>query len=540
MPKHRRLTKNRLLIRALCAALLVSVAACGDSAADGPFDIVLRGGQVFDGSNSPAEVADVGIREGQIVAVGDLSGAEAAEVIDVQGLMVAPGFLDAHSHAGGGLASEELSHAEPLLAQGITTVFVNPDGGGPFDMAAQRVALERHGIGVNVAQFVPHGSVRREVLGMQDRAPDEAEMDAMRALVRTGMEEGAWGLSSGTFYTPGSYSENSELIELAREIAPFGGTYSSHVRDESDYTIGVVAAVDEVIAVGREAGVTAVHTHIKALGPPVWGKSAEMIEHIEAARADGVRIYADQYPYIASATGLTAALLPRWAQVGGWDSLQARLDAPDTRAQIREAMVDNLARRGGADRIQFRRFTADESIEGRLLSDLAAERGQDPIDTALDLFKIGGPSIVSFNMDESDVRMLMQQPWTMTGSDGDLVPWMVSVPHPRSYGTFPRRIGYYTRDEGVTDLPQAIHSMTGLVAEVFGIEDRGRIAPGQMADIVVFDYERMNDPATFTEPHQLAEGVSYVLVGGTIAVEDGTFTGERAGQVLRKAQGSTE
>lgn len=530
----------RQSIRTLAATLLVFVAACGDSASDGPFDMVLRGGQVFDGSNSPAEVADVGIREGRIVAVGDLSGADAAEVIDVPGLMVAPGFLDAHSHAGGGLASEELSHAEPLLAQGITTVFVNPDGGGPFDMAAQRTALERHGLGVNVAQFVPHGSVRREVLGMQDRAPDETEMDAMRTLVRSGMEEGAWGLSSGTFYTPGSYSENSELIELAKEIAPFGGTYSSHVRDESDYTIGVVAAVDEVIAVGREAGVTAVHTHIKALGPPVWGKSAEMIEHIEAARAEGVRIYADQYPYIASATGLTAALLPRWAQVGGWDSLQARLDAPDTRAQIREAMVGNLARRGGADRIQFRRFTADESIEGRLLSDLAAERGQDPIDTALDLFEIGGPSIVSFNMDESDVRTLMQQPWTMTGSDGDLVPWMVSVPHPRSYGTFPRRIGYYTRDEGVTDLPRAIHSMTGLVAEVFGIADRGRIAPGQIADIVVFDYERMNDPATFTEPHQLSEGVSYVLVGGTVAVEEGTFTGERAGQVLRKPQGTVE
>jgi N-acyl-D-amino-acid deacylase len=521
-----------LLFFGLGAAFLL---ACADRPTSGPFDLIIRGGEVYDGSGAPGSVADVGIRAGQIVAVGDLAGEEAGEVLDVGGLHVAPGFIDAHSHAGPGLASEGLSHGEPLLAQGITTVFVNPDGGGPVDIAAQRADLSEYGLGVNAAQLISHGSVRREVIGMADRAPTPDELQRMRAMVRTAMEEGAWGLSSGTFYTPGSYSENSELIDLAREIAPFGGTYTSHVRDESDYTIGVLASVDEVIDVGRQAGVTSVHTHIKALGPNVWGKSAEIVEHIEAARAEGVRVYADQYPYIASATGLTAALLPRWAQAGGGDSLQARLRDSSTRAQIRDAMVENLARRGGADRIQFRRFEADESIEGRLLSDLAAERNQDPIDTALDLFRIGGPSIVSFNMNEDDVRVLMSQSWTMTASDGGLVPWMEGVPHPRSYGTFPRRIGHYTRDEGVTDLPQAIRSMTGLVAEVFGLHDRGRIAPGQVADIVVFDYERMNDPATFTEPHQIAEGVVYVLVNGTVAIEGGEFTGERAGRVLQKS-----
>ncbi len=521
----------------LAAFVAIAGAACGDTAASGPYDLVLQGGEVYDGSNAEPSVTDVGIRAGRVVAIGDLSGADAAEVIDVSGLIVAPGFLDPHSHAGPGLASEGLSHAEPLLAQGITTVFVNPDGGGPIDIEAQRAALLEDGLGVNAAQLVPHGSVRRAVLGMEDRAPTPDELTRMRAMVRSGMEAGAWGLSSGTFYAPGSYSENSELIELAKEIAPFGGTYTSHVRDESDYTIGVLASVDEVIDVARQAGVTAVHTHIKALGPPVWGKSTELIEHIEAARSEGLRVYADQYPYIASATGLTAALLPRWAQAGGNDSLQARLSDPETRARIRSEMAKNLARRGGADRIQFRRFTADESIEGRLLSDLAAEREQDPLDTALDLFRLGGPSIVSFNMEESDVRALMVQPWTMTGSDGDLVPWMEGVPHPRSYGTFPRRIGFYARDEGVTGLGAAIRSMTGLVAEVFGIEDRGRIAEGQVADIVVFDYDRINDPATFTEPHQIAEGVRYVLVNGTIAVEAGAFTGERAGTVLRKGEG---
>ena len=429
----------------LAFAVLVSACGADGDGGDDSYDLILRGGLVHDGSGTPPVVADVGVRSGRIAAVGDLSASEATEDIEVAGLHVTPGFLDAHSHAGGGLASEGLSHARPLLAQGITTVFVNPDGGGPADIAQQRSALLEHGLGVNAAQFVPHGSVRRSVLGMEDRAPTDAEMAEMQERVRSGMEEGAWGLSSGTFYTPGSYSVNSELVELARVTAPFGGVYSSHIRDESNYTIGVVAAVDEVIEVGRDAGVTAVVTHIKALGPPVWGESETIIQHIEAARAEGVRVYADQYPYIASATGLSAALLPRWAQAGGQDSLVARLADAPTRARIRAEMVGNLARRGGADRIQFRRYSQDETLEGRLLSDVAAERGVDPIDLSLEFFETGSPSIVSFNMSEDDVRAFMSQPWTMTASDGDLVPWEVGVPHPRSYGTFPRKLGFYAR-----------------------------------------------------------------------------------------------
>lgn len=529
------MTNTRMtgLVRSALVVGFGALVACGDAGAD-RFDVVLRGGSVLDGTGAAAQVVDIGIRDGVIQSVGDLGDAEAGEVIDVSGLTVTPGFMDAHSHAGPGLASEGLSHAEPLLAQGITTVFINPDGGGPAGIAEQQTALMEFGLGVNAAQLVPHGSVRGAVLGMEDRAPTDDELSQMREMVRAGMEAGAWGLSSGTFYAPGSYSENSELVALAQEVAPFGGAYTSHVRDESDYTIGVLAALDEVIDVARQAGIPAVHTHIKALGPPVWGASEQIVARIEAARAEGLDVYADQYPYIASATGLTAALLPRWAQAGGSDSLQARLRDPQTRARIREAMVGNLTRRGGADRIQFRRFRADESIEGRLLSDLAMDRGQDPIDTALDLFEMGGPSIVSFNMDEDDVRTLMAQPWTMTASDGDLVPWMEGVPHPRSYGTFPRRLGFYTRDEGVTDLPSAVRSMTGLVADVFGVTDRGLIAPGQVADITVFDAAAISDPATFTEPHQLARGVVHVFVNGTAAWRDGSATGERPGRVLRK------
>ncbi len=530
----------RAAMRRVATALGCLLAtSCGDAdsagrSVGGPYDLILRGGMVFDGTGAPARAADVAVTGDLIVAVGDLAGESAALELDATGLQVAPGFIDAHSHAGGGLVSEELSHARPLLAQGVTTVLVNPDGGGPVDMAEQRSELLAYGLGVNAAQFVPHGSIRGQVIGMADRSPAESEMDAMRALVRAGMEEGAWGLSSGTFYAPGSYSENSELIELGRVIAPFAGVYSSHIRDESNYTIGVVAAVDEVIAVGREAGVTAVVTHIKALGPPVWGSSATIIEHIRTARAQGVRVYADQYPYIASATGLSAALLPRWAQAGGQDSLAARLADPDRRGRIRASMVENLSRRGGADRIQFRRYRPDESLEGRLLSDVAAERGMDPIDLALEFFATGSPSIVSFNMNEDDVRALMAQPWTMTGSDGDLVPWEVGVPHPRSYGTFPRKLGHYARDEGVVTVEGAIRSMTGLVAEVFGMADRGRIQAGMVADLVVFDLARVNDPAEFTAPHQLAEGMVHVLVNGRPALLDGQFTGELAGAVLRR------
>jgi len=399
------------------------------------------------------------------------------------------------------------------------------------DLVEQRAGLEEEGLGVNVAQLVGHGSVRGRVMSSDDRAPMADELDEMRALVRAGMDAGAWGLSSGTFYTPGSYSENSELIELARVAAEYGGIYTSHIRDESNYTIGVLAAVEEVIDVSRQSGITGVVTHIKALGPPVWGSAAAMVERIEAARAEGLSVYADQYPYLASATGLSAALLPRWSQAGG--AFAERVADPDTRARIREAMVENLARRGGADRIQFRRFEDDPSIEGRLLSDIAAERDADPIDVALELILQGGPSIVSFNMSEEDLLTLMTREWTMTSSDGGLPLFGVGVPHPRSYGAFARKIGVFVFQDKVMSLEAAVRSMTALPAEVMGMGDRGRIAEGMVADLVVFsDY--FKDNATFTEPHQLSSGVVHLFVGGEAAILNSGFTGARAGQVLAK------
>lgn len=497
------------------------------------YDVIIRNGRVIDGTGNPWFLADVALDGDRIAAIGDLGAATAGREIDATGLYVTPGFIDAHSHAGPGLASAGLSHGEPLLAQGLTSVMINPDGGGPVDLARQRSQLQRDGLGVNVAQLVPHGSIRQLVLGAEDRAPTAAEMDEMRGLVRRGMEEGAYGLSSGTFYVPGSYSRPDEIVELAEVVATFGGAYTSHIRDESDYSVGLMAAVEEVIDVARRAGIPGVVTHVKALGPRVWGFGTAIIRRIEAAREEGIEVYTDQYPYTASATSLSAALLPRWSQAGGTDSLLARFDRAGVMADIRAAMVENLARRGGADRIQFRRARFDESIEGRLLSDLARERDEDPIDTAIDLLRRGGVSIISYNMHEDDLRTLMAPSWNMTASDGGLVPWMEGVPHPRSYGTFPRKIRQYVLEEGIIDLASAIRSMTALPAQVFGISDRGVLRPGAHADVLVFDLALLNDPGTFTQPHQLAEGMVEVFVNGEAAVSSGEFTGALAGRVIR-------
>ncbi len=521
--------RRRVRARVVALASAWTLAACTPEG----YDTLLLGGRIVDGTGAPARVADVGLVDGRVSAIGDLSGAYATTALDVSGLYVSPGFIDVHSHAGPGLATPGLSAGEPLLAMGVTTVVINPDGGGPIDMDEQRAALEADGLGLNAAQLIGHGSVRRHVLGMALKRADDDEMARMRALVERAMEAGAWGLSSGTFYTPGSYAEPAELVELARAAGARGGVYTSHIRDESNYTVGVVAAVEEVIDLAREADVTAIVTHVKALGPPVWGASRDIVERIETARSQGVQVYADQYPYLASATGLSAALLPRWSQVAGAEAFAERTRDADALARIRAAMVENLARRGGADRIQFRRFVADPSIEGHLLSDLAEERGQHPVDLSLELILAGGPSIVSFNMSEDDLLALMTREWTMTSSDGDLVEFGVGVPHPRTYGAFARKIGKFALADRVMSLEDAVRSMTSLPADVMGMADRGRIEEGMIADVVVFS-DRFTDHATFTDPHRLSSGVVHLFVGGEAVIANASFTGRRPGAVLAK------
>ena len=496
------------------------------------FDILIRGGRILDGTGNPWYRADIGITGDRIAAMGSLASATAKTVVDAKDRYVTPGFIDVHSHAGGGLAAAELKHGQPLLAQGLTTVFVNPDGGGPIDLAAQRATYEAQRIGVNVAMMVPHGSIRREVMAMSDKDPGPAELDRMIELTRRGMQAGGFGLSSGLYYAPGSYSKTVEVVAMAMATAPFGGVYSSHIRDESDYSVGVVAAVQEVIDVAEQAGVIGVVSHMKALGPASWGLSKTLIENIDRARARGVPVFADQYPYEASGTGIVGALIPRSAQVGGRDAMMKRITG-ELRNEIRAEVKANIARRGGADTLMISRYSAYPAFEGQRLSALAAKAGVPPEEYALQLLEKGDASLVSFNMSESDIEGIMRQPWTMTCTDGDLVPMGVGKPHPRAYGAFPRKLKRYVRERQTVDISGAIRSMTTLPATVFGMKDRGQLRPGAFADVLIFDLDAVDDAATYENPHQLARGIDNIIVNGQVARSDGRFTATLAGRVLR-------
>jgi len=513
---------------------LISFAALGLHAAE-KYDLILLNGRLLDGSGNPWIYADVAIEGERIAAIGDLSDATADRIIDAAGLYVAPGFIDTHSHGAAGLGNAKRAAAENLLTQGVTTIFVNPDGGGATDLVAQAERFESHGTGVNFGQMVPHGSVRAKIVGREDRHATEEEMEQMRALVREGMEAGAFGLSSGPFYAPGSFAPTSELVELSKVASEFGGVYQSHIRDESDYSIGVVKAVDEVIEIAEQAELPGIVTHIKVLGPRVWGYSAALVHRIERARARGIEVFADQYPYHASQTSLSAGLVPRWALDGGRSRFLERMKDPEDRARIREDMIDNLDRRGGGARILISSFAQEPELAGRYLSEIAEERGMSEIDTAMELLAIGTPRMISFNMHDDDVALFMQQPWTMTASDGG-IPAMNSnsVPHPRSYGTFPRKIRKYVLEDRVVDLATAIRSMTHLPASVYSIRDRGILRPGAFADIAVFDLDKVNDTSTFDDPHQLAEGMVYVLVNGQLALDEGEVSAERFGRGLKR------
>lgn len=517
--------------------LLMLLTDCSNQAGTDRYDIIIENARVMDGSGNPWFHGEIAILNGRIATVGEIGSlreAVAAERMDAGGRMVSPGFIDVHSHTGGALTDDSLRSAVPLSAQGVTTVIVNPDGGGPVNLAGQRVRLESGGLGVNVAQMVPHGAIRREVVGLEDRDATQIELDEMKSLVREAMETGAVGLSSGLFYAPGSFAPTEELIELARVVAEFGGVYQSHIRDESDYTIGVVAAVEEVIWIAEQSGVTGVVSHIKLLGPNVWGESETLVRAIQEARARGVDVVADQYPYHASATSLSAALIPRWALDGGGEAFRERLTDRETRQRIREEAVVNLARRGGADRISIRNSRAFPMYEAKSLEEIALDLEMHPVDAALHLLEEGSPGIISFNMQEEDIEALMQQPFTMTASDGGLVAMDEGVPHPRNNGSFARKIARYVFERGALTLEEAIRAATSLPAQTHKLKDRGLLLPGYRADLLIFDPQQVRDHATFTEPHQLSTGFDDVMVNGEWVRRNGEPTGELPGKVLNR------
>jgi N-acyl-D-amino-acid deacylase len=494
---------------------------------------VITGGTIFDGSLRQPTVGDVVIQGDRIVAVGLNVGKRYrnAKHIDARGMVVAPGFIDPHTHSDAFIRSSDPAEriVAPWLAQGVTTIVTGVDGygqgsgtvGGLFDH------IQQNGVGPNVATFVGFGAVRTKVLNNDNRAPSETELETMKKLTASGMCEGALGLSTGLFYAPQSFAYTSEVIAVASEAAQRGGVYDTHQRDESNYTIGVVKSVEEGIAIGRGAGLPVHFAHLKALGAEVHGKAGEIISTIEAARSGGLLVTADQYPYEASGSSLVASLVPRWAQDGGPTALLTRILATDTRARIVGDMVLNLARRGGANAVLLR--GTGQPWTGKRLDAVASDWGVDPIEAALRIIvhdEGKGSPIVSFNMNEADIKLLMRQPWMMTGSDG-------SAGHPRMYGTYPTKYATYVLKEKTIDLLTFINSSSGRVADFYKFDRRGYIKPDYFADIVMFDAATYRPRATYDDPNKLAVGISLVMVNGALAINDGTITGLRAGRGLK-------
>ncbi len=496
-----------------------------------PLDLLLEGGQVVDGSGSAPRAEDVGIRGDRIAFLGNASKekATAERTLDVHGLIVCPGFIDPHTHTIGDLSNPKLNGNVNYLMQGVTTIVTGNDGGGSPHVAKILDQWQRQGIGTNALLLVGHGAVRAEVLGNGDVQATPEQLEKMKALVRSAMQEGAFGMSTGLFYVPGSFAKTEEVIELSKVVAAMGGYYDSHMRDEDSYSIGLLGSIAETIRIGREAKIPVHISHIKALGPEVWGKSVPAVQMIEKARAEGVDVTADQYPYTASGTSLVASLLPPWAQEGKANEILARLDDAALLPRLLTEIEENLKRRGGADSLLFTSGAAPELL-GKRLSEVAKEKNLSPVEAALAIMrerKLEGLDVASFNMNEDDVVRFMKQPWVMTGSDG-------SHGHPRMFGTFPRKLHVYVYEKKVITLPVMIHTSSDLTARTIGIPERGLLRTGYFADVIAFDPATVVDKSTYEHPNELPVGMKYVIVNGKLAVEDGKYNGTLAGRPLRK------
>jgi len=556
------------------AAALFSGSINGEELAqpvsEAPYDVVISGGRIIDGSNNPWFHADVGVRDGRIAAVGDLSGAIANEYVDAANKIVAPGFIDLHSHADDnsgkedGLRSSDIRRRQAvnIVTQGVTTVVVNPDGFGEvgLSIAQQRNELENGGIGVNVALMVPHNAVRQAVLkGDHKRLATADEIAKMRKLVREGMEFGAFGLTSGLEYVPGRWSNADELVSLMEEVAPFDGVHISHMRSETSGPMWWVPsqhkpnppqlldAVKEVIEVARRSNTRGVSSHMKVRGVNFWGQSDNVIALVEAARRDGVEVYGDQYPYNSSGSDGAIVFVPSWA-IGGEDSkdiptaLNQTLSAPAKREVLFNDIDYAIAFRGGAENIVVFDYP-EKSYIGRSLQDLASERGLSPVEMVIAIQlegytdRPGGARLRSFSLQEKDIENLMRQSWVATSSDGG-----VSLPedgpsvHARYYGTYPRKLAHYARERSAITLEHAIRASTSLPAQILGLRDRGLVKAGNVADIIIFDPDEVLDTATFTDPHQYATGISHVWVNGEAVISGGKPTLALVGEVLHSGK----
>ena len=555
---------------ALSAILLVLGGIAGwrvrqPRAEEPQYDLLIVDGHIVDGSGSPWFKGSVAVKDGKIADVGRLVNVTARHVIDAQRLVVAPGFIDLHSHSDFTLLVD--GNAQSKIRQGVTTEILGEDSSagpvlGPvapeFDKGLVRYGLtrdwttlgeyfarvERQGISLNIASYVGSGQVRAAVLGNVDRAPTPAELARMEELVDQAMRDGAIGLSSGLIYPPNLFAETSELTALARVAARYGGIYTSHIRGEGSHW---KKSVDEAIEISQMAGLPAHILHFKIDGHANWGQMAEQVKEVQAARDRGVDITADQYPYIAAMTGLEMCIPPKFLE-GTSEDVVKRLKDPKVREQIRQAITtglpgweDNEVKSvGGWHGVLVASLQKPENkkYEGKRMDEVAKMMGRDPVDALLDLLVSEGGSAeaIYFSMSEADVELAMKQPWVGIGSDGSAVaPEMAFMgkPHPRFYGTFPRVLGVYVREKHVLTLPDTVRKMTSLSAAITGLSDRGLLRPGMAADITLFDPMTVRDQATFENPLQYPRDIPYVIVNGVLVIEQGQHTGAKPGRVLR-------
>jgi N-acyl-D-amino-acid deacylase len=516
---------SRLVATLLLAALMTPPLAAQDAV---DADVLLRGGTVFDGTGAPGVVGDIALKGDRIVAVGTFPAGQIGRVIDCTGLSITPGYIDLHTHSDNQVTDPLLRASVNYILQGCTTQVTGNCGSGPVDVAAYYEQIDEGGAGTNVAHLIPQGSLRGKVIGDRKATPDELQL--MEKLVDEGMRAGAWGMATGLIYVPSTYADTEELIALNKHVAKHGGIYASHIRGEGRELLTSVA---EAIRIGREGGTPAHVSHFKASGQESWGSLRLAIELIEQARAKGERVTADQYPYTASSTSLEATIVPTWARSGGSKEFQKRLDDAETGPRLKSSIAKSLDAKSEGAAVFIARYSRKRDWVGKNLKEIAEAEGRPVLEVALEILRNGGAAIVNFSMSEDDVRLGMQQPWVATASDGRSYLPGADKPHPRSYGTFPRKIGWYALAEGVLPVEAAIRSASALPAEILGLPERGRLSPGFFADVVVFDPKEYRDAATFAEPHQYTRGMSYVFVNGTPAVERGIPTGALAGRALR-------
>lgn len=494
-------------------------------------DVVIKSGTVFDGSEQPGRIADVAIKGDLIVAIGSFQIAGQPKIINAAGLHVVPGFIDLHTHCDNtGITAPERRSLLNYLTQGVTTVVTGNCGSGPIDCREYLKKLDDGKVGCNVLHLAPHNSIRDHVLGNIDRAPTEDELSKMKQLMDQAMLDGAWGMSTGLEYTPGAYSKTDELVELAKVVANRGGIYASHMRDEE---AGLINSIEEIISIGRKAAIPVHISHLKAGAKVVWGKSTDAIAMIRQAQQQGLKITADQYPYLGWSTSLSAVVLPPRLRQGTSKEYVARLNDPEQIRGITQAIESSIVKYDAGSTFLIARYGPKPNWQGKTLGAIAQNEKMSAVDVVIEIERNGGASVVGLTMNEEDVRLFMKQPFVATASDGGAIVPSEQVPHPRSYGTFPRKIGRYANDDQIISLTQAIRSASGLPAEIIGLKDRGLLKPGKIADIAVLDLNKFRDKATFDKPHQYSEGVQYLFVNGEIAIDDGKYNGVLSGRAIR-------